>query len=101
MALLDRDQVKTVVVKSLATIADVPAGNLDNTSLDMLNDEEKQVFASALKTNLNAVPYQMRDGTTTDTVYYDVQLTMGIVNAWKTVGNCIDWITANQMSVDK
>ncbi len=100
MALLNRDQVKQIVIATLTVIADIPKGNIDNTSLDMLNDEQKQTFLSTLKTKINAAPYHLRNGNISDAAYYDVPLTIDTINSWNTVGNCIDWITANQVTVD-
>src|SRR4051794_27774847 len=101
MAYLDRDEVKQVVIVSLKVVADIPQGNIDNTPLNMLNDIQIQTFLSTLKTNINAVPYHLRDGTVADIAYYDVPLTTDTFNSWKTVGGCIDWITANQIIVGK
>jgi len=100
MAQLNRDEVKKIVTDSLAVIADVPQGNIDNTSLAMLNDEQKQTFLSTLKTKINAAPYHLRSGNISDAAYYDVPLTMDTIGGWNTVGDCINWITANQVTVD-
>ena len=101
MAYLDRDQVKQIVTDTLKVIADVPDANIDNTSLAMLNDQQKQVFLSTLKNKINAYPYQLNDGTASDIAYYDAPVTMDTLSGWSTVGNCIDWITANQIIVSK
>ncbi len=101
MALLDRDQVKGIVIDNLKVIADIPEGNIDNTSLAMLNDDQKKIFLSTLKKKINAFPYQLRNGSTSTSVYYDISLNGDTINSWNTVGDCINWITANQITVDK
>jgi len=95
MANLTRDQVKTIVTSSLSAIADLPA-DVEASTFTMLNDEEKRVFLANLKDNLNASPYYRDDGTTSNTSYYDVDLTQSTFSNWPTVKDCIDWVTANQ-----
>jgi len=95
MAYLTRDQVKTIVTDSLRAIADLPA-DVEAATFDMLNDEQKKVFLATLKKNLNASPYYQDDGTTANTSYYDVDLTMSSFANWPTVKDCIDWVTEHQ-----
>ena len=102
MARLDRDTVKQIVIDTLKVIADLPQGNVESSSLAMLNDDQKQTFLSSLKSNVNAQPYQLSDGTTNPAIaYYDVDLTMDTFASWNTVGDCIDWVTANHTIVSK
>jgi len=101
MADLTTAQITTVVADSLSTIADLPANNLPATPLIGLNDQQKTMFLSALKEKINALPYYMDDGTTSDQAYYDVALTINIVEEWPTVGDCIEWIFLNQIVVIK
>lgn len=101
MAFLNTDQVTQIVADSLKVIADLPAGNISSATLSMLNDDQKQIFASTLKTNINAAPFRQRDSSSSDEAFYDISLTMDIVNSWNTVGDCINWIVANQAVVSK
>jgi len=101
MAFLSRDEVEAIVIKTLNLIADLPEGDIENTSLAMLNDDQKQIFLTALKSNINNYPYHLRDNSPSDDAYYDIAITIAIIDDWKTVGDCIDWITENQISVDK
>jgi len=100
MAYLTRDQVKTIVTDSLSAIADLPA-DVESATFDMLNDDHKKVFLANLKSNLNASPYYNDDGSTSDTSYYDVDLTMSSFANWPTVKDCIDWVEDNQTSYPK
>lgn len=98
MASLTRNQIKDVVIKSLKTIADIP-DNVEAAALANMVAMHQEVFLSALKTNLNALPYIMDDGTTSNAAYYDADLTSDTIKLWTTVGDCIDWITKNQSVV--
>ena len=98
MALLNRDQVKAVVVTSLEAVADLPA-DVEAATFNYMTDMQKNVFLTQLKSNLNASPYIQDDGTTSDTAYYDVDLMPDSIYQWPTVKDCIDWVTANQMIV--
>lgn len=97
---LERSEVKEVVTRSLLSIADLPAGDIETTPLHMLNSDQKVIFASSLKKNLNAVPYQLLDGTEVPNAHFDISLTINNVNLWNTVGDCIDFITRYQYLVD-
>lgn len=100
MANLTREQVKKVVADSLSIIADLPT-DIDETPLNILNDAQTQIFLSALKRKLNEHPYMKRDGSTSSTSYYDVDLVPESVDGWATAGDCIDWILANLQIVNK
>jgi hypothetical protein len=95
MAYLTRDQVKKIVTDSLSAIADLTE-DVEAATFDMLNDEQKKVFLVSLKSNLNASPYYEDDGSTSNTSYYDVDLTSSSFANWPTVKDCIDWVTDNQ-----
>ncbi|CAN5402063.1 hypothetical protein BH09BAC6_BH09BAC6_30080 [soil metagenome] len=100
MATLTRDQVKNVVTESLEKIADLP-DDIETAPLTNMVPFQQQVFLSALKSILNALPFFMDDGTTSDAAFYDVDLTPDSINLWATGGDCINWITANQKVVFK
>ena len=95
MALLTRDQIKAVVIKSLQTVADIP-DDVESATFANMNAMEQHMFLSSLKANLNALPYYMDDGTTSNLAYYDIDLTPDSIGQWPTVKDCIDWIVANQ-----
>jgi len=98
MAFLNRDQVKGVVIKSLQTVSDIP-DDVEAATFTNMNAIQQHMFLSSLKANLNALPYYMNDGTTSNLAYYDVDLTPDSTGQWATVGDCIDWIVANQSVV--
>ena len=95
MALLDRDQIKTVVFHSLETIADLPQ-NPEASNFSSLDNFHKHVFLSTLKGKINSLPYFMNDGTTTYMAYYDIAINPDSTDDWGTVKACIDWIEENQ-----
>ena len=94
MAFLKRDQVKVIVADSLKVIADLPA-DVEEAPLNMLNEQQQQVFLSTLKTKLNASPYYKDDGSTSDKAHYDVDLNARSVGEWADVKACIDWVKKN------
>jgi hypothetical protein len=95
MAFLTRSQVKVVVIDSLRTIADLPA-DVEAATFAMANAQQKKVFLANLKSKLNALPYQLDSGGTSNDAYYDVDLMPTSTDNWPTVKDCIDWVTANQ-----
>jgi len=100
MALLTYDQVSAVVAASLKTIADLPdPANLATATFAGMNDQQQQMFLSALKQKLNALPYYRSDGVTSNMAYYDVNLVPGCIANWPTVGSCIEWVTENQQII--
>lgn len=100
MAVLTRDQVKNIVVKSLESVADLPA-NVEAATFAQFVDMDKHTFLSTLTTNLNEEPYHTNDGGTSDQAYYDADLTDDSIGQWATVGGCIDWIRDHQKTVYK
>ena len=95
MALLKRAQVKTVVLQSLKSVADLP-DNPESSNFSALNSFQKHVFLTTLKGKLNALPYYLNDGTTTYVAYYDIYLVPDSTDDWPAVKDCIDWIVENQ-----
>ena len=100
MAFLTRDQVKKIVVQSLPSIADLPA-DVEAASFAMLNNTQKRTFLDVLKQNLNDSPYYKDNGSTSDTSYYDVDMTVDTYAQWPTVKDCIDWVVTNLTVVEK
>jgi len=100
MAFLTRDQVKQVVIDALRTISNLPS-NVEMADFGSMNELQKQMFLSALKSKLNALPYNMNDGTTNHLAYYDIDLMPDSIDNWPTVKDCIDFINDNQKVVFK
>jgi len=100
MAFLTRDQAKQVVIDALRTIADLPS-NVEMADFNSMNDLQKHMFLSALKSKLNALPYNMNNGTTNHLAYYDVDLMPDSTDGWPKVKDCIDFINDNQKVVFK
>jgi hypothetical protein len=98
MAFLNREQALDVVVEALEVIADIPE-DVEELTFTSLNDRQDHIFLSALKSKLNALPYNMNNGTTTFLAYYDVDLHPDSIDEWETVGACADWIVDNQRVV--
>jgi hypothetical protein len=98
MALLNRNQIKAIVLESLETIADLPQ-NPEESNFESLTNLQKHIFLSALKRKLNASPYYMNDGSTTFVAYYDIHLKPDSTDDWSTVKDCINWIKKYQRVV--
>ncbi|MFD2600774.1 hypothetical protein [Flavobacterium suzhouense] len=98
MALLTRTQIKTVVLRSLKTIADLPE-DPEAATFAAFDNFQKHVFLSTLKGQINALPYYMNDGSTSYLAYYNINLTPDSTDEWPTVADCIDWIIENQRVV--
>ena len=98
MAYLTREQVKQVVIDSLKTVADLP-NDMESANFSNMNDFQKHAFLSSLKSKLNALPYNMNDGTTNHLAYYDVDLMPDSTDSWPSVKDCIDFVTDNQKVV--
>jgi len=92
MPLLTSDQVKSIVLQALQTVADLPA-DPENADFSQMRPEHQKVFLTSLKDLLNAYPYPGGGA------YYDVVLNMDVFGQWKIVQDCIDYVTANQMVV--
>ncbi len=99
MGYLTEAQIEAIVIDSLKVIADIPAYNITNTPLNMLNAQQKQVFLTSLKRNINEAPFILDNGTVSTTTFYDVPLTDDTFSSWPTVGSCIEWINSNQAVV--
>lgn len=95
MAFLTRDQVKSLTSKALKTVADFN-GDIDNYSFQPFHEFHKMVFFANLKKLLCESPYFDREGNTSDDRFYDVPLNNTIINKWKTISECIDYIEQNQ-----
>lgn len=98
MALLNRNQIQEVVYKSLTAIADLP-DDPEKATFTAFTNDQKHIFLSTLKRQINALPYYMNDGSTSYRAYYNVDLTPDSTDEWPTVGDCIDWIQENQKVV--
>lgn len=92
MPLLTRDQVKSIVLDALEKVADLPA-DPESAPFNQMQDEHKQVFLDWLKQLLNGYPYPDDNGAGR---YYDVPLSLDLLNGWATVKDCIDYIFENQ-----
>ena len=100
MAFLKRDQIKEIVKNSLLSIADF-TGDIEGYEFKHLNELHKKVFVTKLKKLINEEPYRDRAGNIHMDQYYDVPLSMGLVNSWKTLPDCINYVRENQTVEEK
>lgn len=100
MAYLNREQVKDIMTEALKSVADF-SGDIENYSFSNFQDTQKQVFLTNLKSTINNSPYYNRDGSTSDHKYYDVPLSLSLLNSWQNMSDCIDYVLNNQTSIDK
>lgn len=95
MAFLNKNQIKKIVENALLSIADF-TGDIEGYEFKYLNELHKKVFVTNLKKLINNEPYLDGAGNTDMTRYYDVPLSMSLVNSWKTLPDCINYIDDNQ-----
>ena len=98
MAFLKREQIKSVVSDSLNVIAGLPS-DVESSTFTNLTSDQKHIFLTVLKSKLNALLYNMDDGSTNHLAYYDVDLMPDSVDTWGTVKDCINWMVENQKVV--
>lgn len=94
MALLKKEQIKEIVEAALKAVADFN-GDINNYEFTHFHDTHKQAFLNKLKEKINGLPYYKRDGTIDTTMYYDVPLSLNILNSWNTMQDCISYINDN------
>lgn len=95
MAFLKKNQIEEIVKTALKEVADF-TGDIKNYEFKHFHEFHKKMFVTKLKELINKGPYYDRAGNTEDARYYDVPLSMGIVNSWKTMLDCIEFIYDNQ-----
>ncbi len=98
MARLSRADVKRVVIASLKAVASPPP-NVEAASFVGLTDSQEHIYLTTLRSKLNALPYQMNDGSSNYLAYYDINLTPDSIDDWQTIGDSIDWITESQIII--
>lgn len=95
MAFLSRDQIKGFVTSALHEVADFN-GDVENYTFEHFHDYHKQVFANTLKKLIMQSPYYDRNGNSSMDRYYDVPLSMTLINSWATIKESIDYVLSNQ-----
>jgi len=95
MAFLKKDQIEEIVKIALKEVADFN-GDIKNYEFKHFHEFHKKVFLSKLKGLINKSLYYRRDGNTDNDRYYDVPLSMSLINSWKMMIDCIDYIYDNQ-----
>ncbi len=95
MAFLKKNQIEEFVKTALREVADF-TGDIKNYEFKHFNEFHKKVFASKLKGLINKSPYYDRSGNTDYERYYDVPLSTSIIDTWKTMSDCINYINDKQ-----
>lgn len=91
MAYLNRTQVTEIVMEALRSVSDF-SREIDQFKFEHFQDHHKKIFLEGLKRILNSKPYYYESGETTTSKYYDVPLSMGKMDQWNTVGDCIEYV---------
>lgn len=94
MAFLKRAQIEEIVEKALKEVADFN-GDIKNYEFKHFHEFHKKVFANKLKAFINDSPHYDRSGNTDFERYYDVPLSMVVINSWNTLPDCIEYIDEN------
>jgi hypothetical protein len=94
MAFLKKEQIEEIIKKALQEVADFK-GDIKNYEFKHFHEFHKRVFATNLKKLINESPYYTRSGSLEYDRYYDVPLSMSVVNSWQTMFDCINYIDDN------
>lgn len=95
MAFLSKVQIEEIVKIALKEVADF-TGDIKAYEFRHFHEYHKIAFITKLKGLINEGPYYDRTGNSEYERYYDVPLSMGIVNSWNTILDCLDFIYNNQ-----
>lgn len=94
MAFLQRIDIKNVVARALDEVADFDHNSdFEGFLFQHFHSFQMQVFLSSMRTLLNKEPYRRRDGTISDEAFYDITLSQAIIDKWKFIGDCINYVT--------
>lgn len=91
MAFLNEPQIEKIVKKALKEVADF-TGDIKNYEFKHFHEFHKKIFIAKLKGYINEGPYYDRAGNSDYERYYDIGLSMGLINSWKTIKDCIGYI---------
>ena len=94
MAFLKRNQIEEIVKIALKEVADFN-GDIKNYEFKHFHEFHKKVFITKLKEGIYKRPYFDRAGNEEYERYYDIALSMGLINTWPTILDCIDYIFDN------
>jgi hypothetical protein len=95
MAFLDRVTVKKIVSESLRKVADFN-GDIEGYSFQHFQEFHKAVFLNELRKRIIEHPFMHHDGTSSMDQYYDVPLSLQVINTWPSLTACIDYTMGNQ-----
>jgi hypothetical protein len=94
MALLKKEKIEEIVKEALKAVADFD-GSINAYEFTHFHDQHKTVFLNNLKELINKCDFFKIDGTINPNMHYDVPLSMGKLNSWNTIQDCIDYIKKN------
>lgn len=94
MGFLNKDQIEEIVKGALKAVADFD-GSINAYEFTHFHDKHKTEFLNKLKELINKSAFYKIDGTINPNMYYDVPLSMGKINSWNTLQDCIDYIKKN------
>ncbi len=91
MALISRDRAKGIVADALSVVGDFD-GDIEQFTFDNFNDFQKQVFLENLAEKIKAAPVIQDNGTALPGETYAIPLSVGALNGWGSMADCIDYI---------
>ena len=94
MNFIDRNTAKETVKRALKEVADF-TGDIENFSFTYFHEFHKKVFINSLKVLVNQIPCSDHMGNISNDEYFDIDLSISLLNGWSTIGNTIDYIANN------
>lgn len=91
MNFIDRNTAKLTVKKSLQEVTDF-SGDIENFTFTHFHDFHKKIFINSLKVFVNQIPCSDHTGNISNNEYFDVDLSISLLNSWNKIGDAIDYI---------
>jgi len=96
---LEKTSITSIVAESLREVADFPLGSdIVSYTFDKFLGFHKVVFLASLKKNLLSQEYDDGQG---HVFYYDAALNVDLIEQWKTLRDCIDYVFEQQSTALK
>ena len=92
MEYIDRPAAKEIVRRALNEVADFSA-DFEDFTFAQFHPFHKKVFLNALKDRVNKTPCSDHTGNITEEEFFDIDLSVNLLNNWGTLRDCVDYIT--------
>lgn len=92
MEYIDRIAAKEIVRQALTEVADF-SNDFENFTFSQFHPFHKKVFLNSLKNLINKTICFDQNGNITHEEYFDIDLSIRLLNTWGTIKECIDYVT--------